>query len=191
MLAGQTNQPANSIVINASGTAVSGVTQNALYIKPIRSAAVTGNALVYDVANSEVVYNTGKTFIIDHPINSNRYLVHACLEGPEDGIYYRGKGEIAENTSYVDIYLPSYVSAFGTDFTVHITPIYDGPGSIQHYAAGEVTNSQFTVYCEAPVPRVTKFSWIVHGKRSSVVAEPLKSEVVVRGEGPYKWLQDV
>jgi len=40
-----------------------------------------------------------KTFIINHPLDDSKYLVHACLEGPEAGIYYRGDGEITNNES--------------------------------------------------------------------------------------------
>jgi hypothetical protein len=42
--------------------------------------------------NNSLLYNTSKTFIIDHPIKKDKYLVHACVEGPETGVYYRGKG---------------------------------------------------------------------------------------------------
>jgi len=32
-----------------------------------------------------------KTFVREHPLNKDKYLVHACLEGPEAGVYYRGE----------------------------------------------------------------------------------------------------
>jgi hypothetical protein len=38
-----------------------------------------------------------KTFIIEHPIDTSKYLIHACLEGPEAGVYYRGKATIDNN----------------------------------------------------------------------------------------------
>jgi len=39
-----------------------------------------------------------KSFIIDHPKEpETKHLVHVCLEGPEAGVYYRGKGEITNN----------------------------------------------------------------------------------------------
>ena len=28
-----------------------------------------------------------KTFIIEHPQDTEKYLIHACLEGPEVGVY--------------------------------------------------------------------------------------------------------
>ena len=30
--------------------------------------------------------NTAKTFVIDHPDDTSKYLVHGCLEGPEGGV---------------------------------------------------------------------------------------------------------
>ena len=34
---------------------------------------------------------SSKSFVIDHPTKENKQLVHACLEGPENGVYLRGK----------------------------------------------------------------------------------------------------
>lgn len=56
-LAGNVGQPDNSIVINASGSALNGATQNACYINPIRNVAGT-KTLVYNPSNSEVTYGT-------------------------------------------------------------------------------------------------------------------------------------
>ena len=58
--AGQSNQPANSIVIRAGDIttypAVNGIEEGALYISPIRTLAnKTGNVLMYDSSNSEVL----------------------------------------------------------------------------------------------------------------------------------------
>ena len=58
-------------------------------------------------------------------IDSDRYLVHACLEGPEAGIYYRGKATIT-NDENIKIELPGYVKHIGTNFTINITKIFSG-----------------------------------------------------------------
>ena len=127
-----------------------------------------------------------KTFVIDHPIHSNKYLVHACLEGPESGVYYRGKGEIVNGTS-VEVQLPAYVGALcpGADFTVQLTPIYDGTIRASMLYASEVdpaTNS-FRVYGENG-----RFNWLVHGKRFDIEVEPNKADVNKHGDGPYTYL---
>jgi hypothetical protein len=118
--------------------------------------------------------------VIDHPKNSEKYLVHGCLEGPEVGVYYRGKGEISNN-EYAEIELPYYVDSLATDFTVHITPIYNGELTILN--AGEVENNKFKVY-----GKNSKFNWIVHGQRCVIDIEPNKNSVILKGKGPYLYI---
>jgi hypothetical protein len=122
-----------------------------------------------------------KTFVIQHPTQDDKYLVHACLEGPEAGVYYRGKEEIVNNKE-VTIQLPDYVKRLANDFTIQITPIYSGEKIEQLYTS-EVFNNSFTVYGEN-----VKFYWLVHGKRNNIEIEPLKSETILKGTGPYKWI---
>jgi hypothetical protein len=138
---------------------------------------------------TNIIYNStaptsaqNKTFIIDHPKDNDRYLVHACLEGPEVGVYYRGTSEIIDNQS-VAIELPSYVPGWATDISVLVTAIYDG--KVKTFAASDVDrNGKFVVYGENG-----RFNWIAIGKRASVNVEPLKSEINVSGFGPYKWIE--
>jgi hypothetical protein len=57
--AGQTNQPDRSIVVNASGTALTTVTQSdACYVAPVRGATGS-NVLYYDPNSKEVTYGAG------------------------------------------------------------------------------------------------------------------------------------
>jgi hypothetical protein len=123
---------------------------------------------------------TVKTFVIDHPRSASKYLIHACLEGPEAGVYYRGKGEV-DNDGNALVNLPSYVDAFATDLTVNVTPIYNG--NVRTLNATEVCSNQFKVFGN-PGP----FHWHVYGKRQSIIVEPEKSNVELKGSGPYKWL---
>ena len=121
--------------------------------------------------------------MIDHPVDNDKYLVHACLEGPESGVYYRGSDEITNNESTV-IVLPSYVEHFSFDFTVQVSPIYqEQPQQPQPLCVSKVENNQFTVYgnnCE--------FFWIVSGTRTSINVEPFKRNSNMNGNGPYRWL---
>ena len=121
-----------------------------------------------------------KSFVIDHPVDYTKYLVHACLEGPENGVYYRGHDEITNNTC-VEIILPEYVADIATNFTIQICDIYDGVAP-KTYSAGEVISNRFMVYGENG-----NFSWEVRGSRGDIVVAPNKNEVIVYGEGPYKW----
>jgi len=128
---------------------------------------------------------TTKTFVIDHPYDETKYLVHACLEGPESGVYYRGEGIISDNIS-TTIDLPYYVEKLATNFTVQVTQIYEDENSENtsvNLKCSRVKNGQFKVYGEN-----CGFFWIVYGTRNTIPVEPLKSETDVKGSGPYKWI---
>jgi hypothetical protein len=180
--AGATGQSTNSIVLNASGKFLtSGNT--GLFINPIRNTANTSSVLVYNNSTSEIQYNGSKTFVIDHPTDSKKYLVHACLEGPEAGIYYRGKGSIIDNISTI-ITLPDYVSHIGTNYNIQITPIYDGRKK-EVYEVGEIYNDKyFQVYGGNG-----SFYWVVFAERRAIEVEPLKDNVTILGQGPYTYIQ--
>jgi hypothetical protein len=123
-----------------------------------------------------------KTFIIDHPLCKSKYLIHACLEGPEAGVYYRGKGEI-QNDEFVSVQLPDYVSELASNFTVQVTSIYsDERDSPNFLEATEVINGSFQVY-----GKNGKFYWTVYGLRNEIDTEPDKNSIIVKGDGPYKW----
>ena len=121
-----------------------------------------------------------KTFVIDHPDEVDKYLVHGCLEGPEAGVYYRGEGIITNNESVI-IELPKYVKNLAYRFTVQITQIYDGKHKT--FGVSRVKDNKFTVYGENG-----EFFWLVHGVRHDIQIEPNKKDIVVKGSGPYKWI---
>ena len=135
------------------------------------------------VKSSNTASGTSKTFVIDHPIDDNKYLVHACLEGPEAGVYYRGSGEIV-NDKCVTVELPNYVKHLALDLTVQITVLYDGK-KLKYYNCTEIENNSFVVYGENG-----KFNWLVMGNRKNTKfnIEPLKKDINVKGDGPYKWI---
>ena len=148
-------------------------------VNDIPKAATTAAVLYYDTTKGSITYGD-KTFVIDHPLDTDKYLVHACLEGPEAGIYYRGRSCISNNSSS-EIVLPAYVSAIGYDFTVQVTPIFNG--TLRTLNVSRVTNGKFTVYGEDG-----ELDWHVYGTRSKIVVEPLKAYVTVEGTGPYRWI---
>jgi hypothetical protein len=137
--------------------------------------------MTWNVQTSEVQYSSSgtKTFVIEHPVDDDKYLVHACLEGPESGVYYRGDSKIKDDQKSVVVRLPAYVESLATDFTVHVTPI----GEPRLLGTSRVTDGTFTVYGTPG-----EFFWAVYGKRDSIEVEPLKKNVRVAGEGPYKWI---
>lgn len=178
--AGVDNMPSNCIVLNASNTALNSETDG-LYVNPIRSTSNESSVLVWDQSTKEILYNSAKTFVINHPEDSESYLIHACLEGPESGVYYRGQGVIGP-TEQTTIYLPSYVSKLASDFTIQLTPIYEGKSRLKPLAASEVINGSFCVFGEPG-----KFYWQVMGNRHPIITEIKKDEIRIRGNGPYKY----
>ena len=62
---------------------------------------------------------TTKSFVIEHPTKNDMFLRHGSLEGPENGVYVRGK--ISNERK---IYLPEYWSELVDEdtITVNITP---------------------------------------------------------------------
>jgi hypothetical protein len=178
------SQTNGSITINATGTAIT-ANQAGLFIAPIRTVAVGTGANQLAYSGSEVVLNSSKTFVIDHPLDPTRHLVHACLEGPEAGVYYRGRATVPPSASYTTVHLPPYAAALASDFTVQLTPIADPSNLLPTipYSATEVVNGAFHIY--GPPGAVF---WHVHGTRAPVTVEPLKADVSVKGDGPYKWI---
>jgi hypothetical protein len=206
----------NSLVSNAviqvggytSGSGVTGVTGSLYYDRTFSALRITNGStwsyvgfvgttalgatgsLYYDITKTAgataLLVSSGsgwtsvKSFVIDHPTNSEKLLIHGCLEGPEAGVYYRGESEITNNTE-VSIQLPEYVDKLATNLTVQVTPIYNG--TVKTLNVSKVRDSKFTVYgdnCE--------FFWTVFGKRISFEVEPNKTGVIVKGDGPYKWI---
>jgi hypothetical protein len=138
--------------------------------------------LYYDSGSGEISY-AAKSFIIDHPKTpETHYLVHACLEGPEAGVYYRGEATITNN-EFTKIKLPKYVESLANDFTIQITSIYSKETTGNTYETSRVKNNSFEVY-----GKNGSFFWVVYGKRNNIDVEPLKSKIVVSGDGPYKYI---
>tara|TARA_R110000782_G_scaffold839_2_gene2986 strand:+ start:5456 stop:6310 length:855 start_codon:yes stop_codon:yes gene_type:complete len=110
-----------------------------------------------------------KNFKIQHPTMPAYYLVHSSLEGPERGIYHRGKLKTSDT-----IYLPDYWLELtdDTDITVQLTPIGN---SCQHFVKS-VNREEIEVGCDCGKPHCF---YIVHAQRYNEgpfnVLEPKKS----------------
>ncbi len=157
------------------------------YIQILYTLGSTDPVLQYNVA-AQLVYYSTKTFVIEHPLYINKYLVHACLEGPEAGVYYRGSGKILSDYKVAEIYLADYVDYLACEFTIYVTPIVDdnnGLSSIPILGTSRIKKGKFTVYSNSSP---CEFNYLVFGKRMSIEVEPLKTLTHVKGDGPYKWI---
>ena len=82
------------------------------------TARVTSSKLYFD-ASTGTIYATAKSFDIEHPSKENMRLRYGSLEGPENGVYFRGR------TSDSKIVLPDHwIKLIDPDsITVQLTPI--------------------------------------------------------------------
>jgi nitrate reductase beta subunit len=138
---------------------------------------------MYDSDTSEIFYSQSrsdgsKTFVIDHPLKEDHYLIHACLEGPEAGVYYRGKGEILEGDEKCVICLPEYTTKLCQDLSIQVTAI----GKVRYLGTSEINNNSFEVYGKGC------FYWTVIGKRNDILVECKKDKFNLHNIGPYTWL---
>ena len=80
----------------------------------ISTTNITGNTYI-----NGTLYATSKSFSIPHPLDENKLLVYGSLEGPENGVYHRGK-----LIDYNVIQLPNYWSKLVdiNTVTVNLTP---------------------------------------------------------------------
>lgn len=176
---------ARGILLNASGAAVT-LASAGLYANPVRGDTQGGvtTVLVYDSGTSEISYDlsTTKTFVVNHPLDKDRYLVHACLEGPESGVFYRGESETEGRAGKftAEVSLPSYAAALADNFSVQITPI----GTSTNFSVSKVQDGKFSVQTSD----ACEFFWTVFARRGEINVEPKKEDVRVSGDGPYKYI---
>jgi hypothetical protein len=148
------------------------------------------------VQNNAVVAGGSKSFIINHPGGredaEDRYLVHACLEGPENGVMYRGRATTDED-GWADVALPEYFEHLCAENgrQVFLQAVIDPESPMMHaVAASDVEDGAFRIFCSGPPG--TAVDWCCFAARKDIAApniEPLKSDVTVRGDGPYRYIE--
>ena len=130
-----------------------------------------------------------KSFVIDHPTDPDRWLVHGCTEAPEAGVEYRGTVDLDEN-GRAQVELPAYFTAatLPDTATVHLTAELPADGMPVPIGHTPVRDGRFTI----AAPGARRATWLVKAARADVAplnAEPLKTETAVRGTGPYRWIE--
>ena len=100
-----------------------------------------------------------KSFLIDHPTKQGKKLRYACLEGPENGVYIRGK-LTKENV----IELPEYWTKLvdPDSITVSLTPIGKG----QKLSVLDISNNQVVI--EEEDSKDINCFYVVYGERVDV-----------------------
>jgi hypothetical protein len=126
--------------------------------------------------NGNLSATGAKTFNIPHPLGGERRLVHACLEGPESGVYYRGEAELVDGRAIVE--LPDYFEALtqADGRTVQLTQVDDG-GELGLFAASPVVDGKFSIRSNVSAAVV---SWEVKAERRDLPR--LDVEPATKGE---------
>jgi hypothetical protein len=116
----------------------------------IKSFLKVDKLLTVELIKSKIIYTEvlmakSKNFVIDHPTKENKRLVHACLEGPENGVYIRGR--IKDDGK---ILLPDYwTNLIDYDtITVSLTPI----GSHQDLIVKEISEDYIQIQSNYSMP---------------------------------------
>ncbi|SBT40357.1 hypothetical protein [Micromonospora auratinigra] len=131
-------------------------------------------------ASTGVIKGKSKQFAIDHPLDPpdatpRRQLIHAALEGAENGVYYRGEGRLEDGAAIVE--LPAYFEALTRPEgrTVQLTPVLEDDGPVSPLAAGRVRDGAFRVRTVDGSPAAHAFYWQVFAIRADL--EQLAVEV--------------
>tara|TARA_R110000772_G_scaffold239111_1_gene351127 strand:+ start:2683 stop:3453 length:771 start_codon:yes stop_codon:yes gene_type:complete len=129
-----------------------------------------------------------KTFVINHPQDENKYLVHATIEGPEGAVYYRGSSSLMNGRITVE--LPEYFESLTRKDgrTIQLTNI-DGFDkiAIKRINGEKINLGKFVVISNSKTS-YQSFDWEVKAVRADgpeLVVEPRRSNVDVASFGPY------
>lgn len=193
-LAGFTSQHANTIILNATGAILNSTGTSRWHVSPVRTADVANSyLLMYNgteiVKSSAATSATNKSFVIQHPVDKDKYLRHISMENPTSDCMYRGKSEIPEGNDSIIVKLPEYTK-YWDNWNIQLTAINTNK-QVSNYclSTSEVEDNQFTVYgCNC------KFYWTAICQRNDDnVVEPLKSEYKLVGNknSPYKYLTPI
>ena len=100
-----------------------------------------------------------KSFVIDHPTKENTQLAHACLEGPEIGVYFRGKS--TSDTIVVADYWDTLVDI--DSMSVELTAIGQGQDL---FVSSIKENGDVVVGTNTDEP--LNYYYVVYGERKDI-----------------------
>ena len=131
----------------------------------------TSSNSYYPLYVNGTLYATSKYFIIDHPVPEkkaqHKKLLHACIEGPEVAVYFRGKNDL--NIIKMPDYWDSLVHI--DSMTVELTPI----GANQDiYVDSIADNGDVTIASNTDAP--LNYFYVVYGERKDV--DKLEPEII-------------
>ncbi|MDH3245405.1 MAG: hypothetical protein OEM26_12370, partial [Saprospiraceae bacterium] len=125
-----------NVSMGASGNADHG----GLHVHDSKSVGQAG--MYVDAQGRGVLYADIKNFVADHPIDRNKEIVYASLEGPEAGIYERGTAKMIDGKAIISFSEHFTLMLDDSRMTIMLTPLSaDSKG----LAVIEKTNAGFVV----------------------------------------------
>ena len=153
------------ILLSAAGDSASGLWSGE---RPFRIENSTADIHIADsrvliehdngnITTSGALSATTKSFVIDHPTKKGKKLRYGSLEGPENGVYVRGKSDS------LTIDLPDYWTGLVDEdsITVNLTPI----GSAQQLWVESISDNKVFIGSTEPT---AKYFFTVFGERKDV-----------------------
>lgn len=146
-----------SIKMNMGAGAGRGFTWGQSGVKPIAAL----NSTTGDMQIAGSFYAASKSFLIDHPTKEGKKLVHGSLEGPEHGVYVRGK--LTGNNA---IELPEYWTKLVNpdSITVNLTPI----GKHQNLFVEDIADNKVIVGNSNLFGKEINCFFVVYGERVDI-----------------------
>ena len=145
-------------------------------------------AIPYTALGSTTVV---KTFIIDHPTASDRYLVHAAIEGPENRVFYRGKVTLQHGQAFVA--LPDYFEGLTQEDRRQVF-LQNMSGfdklAVKNQDGKRIKNGILHIVSQDKHSEAV-VSWEVSAVRKDVpdlIVAPHIDDVDVLGFGPYRYV---
>ena len=152
-------------ITQSNGSILEGGTGYAIYGEGGKYAGYfKGDVQITGKLNGKVIEADGKYFVIDHPLKKNMLLRHACLEGPEAGIYQRGRIRLKDKEAIIE--LPDYFKALSKDPpTVCLTPVNEL--ALVSYQEMEQSKKYKIISNKDEI----EVDWLIIGKRGDIVVE--------------------
>jgi hypothetical protein len=118
--------------------------------------------------NNGTIIGKQKNFVIDHPLDDRKNLVHSALEGPESAVYYRGEARLENGETVVE--LPAYFEELArrANRSVQVTPKFDADERVVALAASEVRDGAFRVKALTNANPTQVFYWEVKAVRADI-----------------------
>lgn len=154
---------ATTIAVAYGGTGVTtstGSGSNVLNTSPTLVTPVIGAATGTSLTLSGALQAATKSFLIPHPTKPNMKLRYGSLEGPENGVYVRGK--LNGDTIELPDYWINLVDE--TTITVNLTPI----GSHQKLYVKDIVDNRVLIGNENLLSKEINCFYVVYAERKDV-----------------------